>query len=135
MQDHVGDSFEGVVSSVTNFGLFVRLTDYHIDGLVHITSLEDDSYRYDDVKQMLIGETGARQFRLGDNITVKVAAVNLDERKIDLVLDAAMVRNRSGKKVKVRESGKSGRKDKSTSKPRNDNKKTGKSFSGKGKKR
>ena len=109
MQDHVGESFEGVVSSVTNFGLFVRLTEYHIDGLVHITSLDDDYYRYDDVKQTLLGETGARQFRLGDTLMVKVAAVNLDERKIDLVLDSAMLRTRSGKKVKSRSAGKSGK--------------------------
>ena len=102
MQDHVGESFEGVVASETNFGLFVRITEYHIDGLVHITSLDDDYYRYDEVKQALVGESGARQFRLGDNLTVKVAAVNLDERKIDLVLDSSMLRGRGGKKVTVR---------------------------------
>ncbi|WP_137168145.1 ribonuclease R [Salinimonas lutimaris] len=106
MQDHVGSSFEGVVASVTNFGLFIRLTDYHIDGLVHITSLADDFYRYDDVKQTLIGESGARQFRLGDTLTVKVAAVNLDERKIDLVLDGTFAKGPKGKKVKVRSAGK-----------------------------
>ena len=102
MQDHVGSTFEGVVSSVTNFGLFVRITDYHIDGLVHITSLDDDYYRYDDVKQTLQGESGALQFRLGDTLSVKVAAVNLDERKIDLILDGTMLRGRGGKKVQVR---------------------------------
>lgn len=87
MLDHVGESYDGVVSSVTGFGLFVRITEYHIDGLVHITSLDDDYYRYDDVKQCLMGESGARQYRLGDALKVKVAAVNLDERKIDLFLD------------------------------------------------
>ncbi|RDV26600.1 ribonuclease R [Alteromonas aestuariivivens] len=102
MLDHVGDQFEGVVASVTGFGLFVRLTEYHIDGLVHITSLDDDYYRYDDVKQMLIGESGHNQFRLGDAVTVKVAAVNLDERKIDLLLDKSMLRGRSGRKVPVK---------------------------------
>ena len=102
MLDHVGDTFEGVVSSVTNFGLFVRLTEYHIDGLVHITSLDDDYYRYDDVKQILAGESGYRQFRLGDAVEVKVAAVNLDERKIDLLLDKSMLRGPKGKKVKVK---------------------------------
>lgn len=95
-----------MVASVTNFGLFIRLTDYHIDGLVHITSLADDFYRYDDVKQTLIGESGARQFRLGDTLTVKVAAVNLDERKIDLVLDDTFAKGPKGKKVKVRTAGK-----------------------------
>ena len=56
MLDHVGDTFEGVVSSVTNFGLFIRLTEYHIDGLVHITSLDDDYYQFDDVKMALVGD-------------------------------------------------------------------------------
>ncbi|MBT0587755.1 ribonuclease R [Alteromonas oceanisediminis] len=87
MLDHVGDTFEGVVASVTNFGLFIRITEYHIDGLVHITSLENDYYHYDDVKQCLIGESSGRVYRLGDPVKVKVAAVNLDERKIDLLLD------------------------------------------------
>jgi ribonuclease R len=102
MLDHVGDTFEGVVSSVTNFGLFIRLTEYHIDGLVHITSLDDDYYHYDEVKQILAGESGHRQFRLGDTVEVKVAAVNLDERKIDLLLDKSMLRGPKGKKVKVK---------------------------------
>ncbi|MBU2977255.1 ribonuclease R [Alteromonas sp. C1M14] len=122
MQDHVGSSFEGVVSSVTNFGLFVRITEYHIDGLVHITSLDDDYYRYDDVKQTLVGESGARQFRLGDTLIVKVAAVNLDERKIDLVLDGVTLKGPGGKQVTVRaKSGKKerGRKDSSKRKANN----------------
>ncbi|WP_018984681.1 ribonuclease R [Salinimonas chungwhensis] len=106
MQDHVGSSFEGVVSSVTAFGLFIRLVDYHIDGLVHITALKDDYYHYDNVKQSLVGESGARQFRLGDTVTVQVAAVNLDERKIDLVLDDSLLKSSSGKKVKVKSAAK-----------------------------
>ncbi len=101
MQDHVGETFEGVVSSVTGFGIFVRITEYHIDGLVHITSLDDDYYRYDDVKQCLAGDSGARQYRLGDQLQVKVAAVNLDERKIDLILDNKWLKATTGKKVKV----------------------------------
>lgn len=101
MLDRVGETFDGVVASVTGFGLFVRITEYHIDGLVHITSLDDDYYRYDEVKQCLTGESGARQYRLGDQLEVKVAAVNLDERKIDLVLDNKWLRSAQGKKVKV----------------------------------
>jgi ribonuclease R len=87
MLDHVGDVFEGVVASVTNFGLFIRITEYHIDGLVHITSLENDYYHYDEVKQCLVGESFGKVYRLGDTVLVKVASVNLDERKIDLMLD------------------------------------------------
>ncbi|MGJ8682043.1 ribonuclease R [Paraglaciecola sp.] len=87
MLDHVGDVFEGVIASVTNFGFFVRLTEFHIDGLVHITSLDNDYFRYDDVKQYLIGENSGVVYRLGDPVEVKVASVNLDERKIDFLLD------------------------------------------------
>jgi ribonuclease R len=87
MQDHVGDVFDGVIASVTNFGLFVRITEFQIDGLVHITSLASDYYQYDDQKQCLVGESSGVIFRLGDEVKIKVAGVNLDERKIDLLID------------------------------------------------
>jgi ribonuclease R len=93
MLDHVGDVFEGVIASVTNFGFFVRLTEFHIDGLVHITSLEKDFFRYDEVKQHLIGESFGTVYRLGDPVEVKVASVNLDERKIDFLLDGVEGKN------------------------------------------
>ena len=93
MLDHVGDVFAGVIASVTNFGFFVRLTEFHIDGLVHITSLEKDYFRYDDVKQHLVGESFGTVYRLGDPLAVKVASVNLDERKIDFVLDGVAGQN------------------------------------------
>nr|WP_136252695.1 ribonuclease R [Ningiella ruwaisensis] len=104
MQEHVGDVFDGVVASVTNFGLFVRLSDYHIDGLVHITSLASDYYHYDEVKQCLVGESYGLTYRLGDPLKVKVAAVNLDERKIDLVLDGLPAISRKLKAGKKRSS-------------------------------
>ncbi|GAB2700681.1 ribonuclease R [Aliiglaciecola aliphaticivorans] len=87
MLDHVGDLFEGVIASVTGFGFFVRLSEFHIDGLVHISSLENDYYHFDEVKQCLVGEASGKRYRLGDPLKVKVAAVNLDERKIDFILD------------------------------------------------
>ncbi len=86
MQDHVGDSFTGVISTVTNFGMFVRLKDLHIEGLVHITSLGRDFYHYDDVRMCLTGENSGIKYRVGDEINVQVASVNLDEKKIDLAL-------------------------------------------------
>lgn len=86
MQDHVGDTFTGVISTVTNFGLFVRLADLHIEGLVHITSLGRDFYHFDDVRMCLSGEKTGNKFHVGDVIEVQVAAVNLDEKKIDLAL-------------------------------------------------
>ncbi len=87
MQDHVGDSFVGVISTVTNFGLFVRLQDLHIEGLVHITALGRDYYHYDDVRMCLTGENSGIKYRVGDVVTVQVAAVNLDEKKIDLIME------------------------------------------------
>ncbi|MDT0603285.1 ribonuclease R [Thalassotalea castellviae] len=86
MQDHVGDTFTGVISTVTNFGLFVRLADLHIEGLVHITSLGRDFYHFDDVRMCLSGEKTGNKFHVGDVLEVQVAAVNLDEKKIDLAL-------------------------------------------------
>jgi ribonuclease R len=98
MQDHVGDVFDGVVASVTNFGLFVRINDYQIDGLVHITSLANDYYHYDQVKQCLVGESFGLHYRLGDAVKIKVVAVNLDERKIDLMIDGQAEINRNMRK-------------------------------------
>ncbi|WNO60183.1 ribonuclease R [Rheinheimera sp. MMS21-TC3] len=103
MQDHIGAEFAGVVATVTNFGLFVRLTELYIEGLVHISSLKNDYYHYDAERQALIGKQGNNSYRMGDVLRVKVAAVNLEARKIDLVLaDAGQdrVRKKPSKKSK-----------------------------------
>jgi ribonuclease R len=84
MQDHIGAEFSGVVSTVTNFGLFVRLTDLYIEGLVHVTSLSNDYYHFDAERQVLLGQQSNQSYRMGDLIEVKVLAVNLEARKIDL---------------------------------------------------
>ncbi|WP_088332586.1 ribonuclease R [Lacimicrobium sp. SS2-24] len=102
MQDHVGESFDGVIASVTSFGFFVRLSEFHIDGLVHITALENDYYHFDAVKQHLIGENFGTVYRLGDLVRVKVAGVNLDDRKIDFVLDQPQGKGKGGRKVAVK---------------------------------
>ncbi len=86
MLDQVGQTFRGVISSVTGFGFFVRLDELFIDGLVHVSSLDNDYYRFDQVGQRLIGESGGHTYRLGDRVEVKVEAVNMDERKIDFSL-------------------------------------------------
>ncbi|MBA5762712.1 ribonuclease R [Vibrio sp. 404] len=86
MQDHVGDELEGVIANVTSFGFFVRLTELHIDGLVHISSLANDYYHFDPIGQRLIGESFGAIYRLGDAVKVKVQAVNLDDRQIDFAL-------------------------------------------------
>ncbi len=86
MQEHVGEVFDGIISGVTNFGLFVELSNIYVEGLVHVTALTNDYYRFDPVRHRLNGESSGRSFRLGDSIRVKVARVDLDERKIDFVL-------------------------------------------------
>jgi ribonuclease R len=86
MQDHVGEEFAGVVSTVTNFGFFVRLNDLMIDGLVHISNLSNEYFHFDAERHFLVGEHSRRIFRIGDNVQVKVNSVNLDERKIDFAL-------------------------------------------------
>ncbi|HCW73304.1 MAG TPA: ribonuclease R, partial [Clostridiaceae bacterium] len=76
-----GETFEGIISSVTNFGLFVELPNT-IEGLVHITSLYDDYYVYDDRYMTLVGERSGKKFTLGEKIEVLVSNVNLDSREI-----------------------------------------------------
>lgn len=86
MQDHVGEVFSGIISSVTGFGFFVRLNDLFIDGLVHVSTLDNDYYRYDNIGQRLIGESSGTVYRLGDTVEIRVDAVHMDERKIDFAL-------------------------------------------------
>jgi ribonuclease R len=86
MQDHVGEELDGVIANVTGFGFFVRLTELHIDGLVHISSLANDYYQFDPIGQRLIGESFGAIYRLGDAVKVKVLSVNLDNKQIDFEL-------------------------------------------------
>ncbi len=90
MKDHVGEDFDGVVTSVTNFGLFITLTDLYIDGLVHISNVGDDYFVYDEKQQQLIGKDKGNLFGLGDSVRVKVAGVNMDLLQIDFELKAKL---------------------------------------------
>ena len=96
MRDRVGETFPGVITAVTGFGIFVELTDIYVEGLVHVTGLPADYYHFDPVHHRLAGERTGRSFRLGDSVQVRVARVDLDERKIDfeLVAEAAAQRPR-----------------------------------------
>ena len=85
MQDQVGGVFEGTVTGVTAFGLFVMLDQYYVDGLVHISELGRDYYRYEANRHMLLGERTGKRYRLADRIKVKLVRVDLETRKIDLV--------------------------------------------------
>jgi ribonuclease R len=86
MERHLGDDFDGTISNVTAFGFFVLLDAYFVVGLVHVSSLDDDYYVYVEEQFTLVGENHRRQFRLGDRVRVQVAAVDIEQRKIDFVL-------------------------------------------------
>ena len=103
MQDHVGEVFDGVISSVTGFGFFVRLNDLFIDGLVHISGLANDYYLFDMPKQRLIGENSGMIFRLGDTVKVRVEAVSLEQKQIDFSLISSECKpRRSGKTARTK---------------------------------
>lgn len=103
MQDQVGNVFTGLITSVTGFGFFVRLNDLFIDGLVHVSTLDNDYYRYDNVGQRLIGESSSNVYRLGDEVEIRVEAVHMDERTIDFALISTTRRARNeGKTARTR---------------------------------
>ncbi|MRH77566.1 ribonuclease R [Spiribacter sp. C176] len=83
MLDRVGQEFNGVISGVTGFGLFVELDELYVDGLIHITNLEQDFFHFDAIGHRLTGERTGKEYRLTDRIRVRVAQVNVDDGKID----------------------------------------------------
>ena len=84
MKDHLGAEFEGTVVSVTAFGLFVELADIYIEGLIHVTALDNDYYHFNPARHSLSGERSGLSYHLGDSLRVIVARVDVDERQIDL---------------------------------------------------
>ncbi len=83
MEGRVGEEFHGVITGVTNFGLFVQISDLLVDGLVHVTSLANDYYHYDSASQQLVGERSGKKYRLGDAMRVQVQRVDMETRRID----------------------------------------------------
>jgi ribonuclease R len=83
MMDKVGENFDGIITSVTGFGLFIELSDIYVEGLVHVTGLGDDYFQFDPNHHRMVGERTRKIYRLGDKVRVQVARVDLDERKID----------------------------------------------------
>jgi len=89
MKDKVGEEFDGYISGVTNFGIFVELVEVYVDGLVHITALGNDYYHFDAAHHRLMGERTRQIYRLGDKVQVRVVRVDVDEAKIDFELAGA----------------------------------------------
>ena len=92
MADKVGDEFDGYVTGVAAFGLFVELVEHFVEGMVHISSMADDYYRYLESSHALRGENTRKVYRLGDKVRVQVVRVDQERRQIDLglieILDA-----------------------------------------------
>jgi ribonuclease R len=86
MKRHVGDEFHAVISGVTNFGLFVEITDSLVEGMIHVRDLQDDYYMYDEKQYALKGRRHGRLYRLGDPLKVQVVRVNPEERQVDFQL-------------------------------------------------
>jgi ribonuclease R len=98
MADKVGDEFEGYVTGVAAFGLFIELIEHYVEGMVHVSTMADDYYRFVDSAHMLRGENTHKVYRLGDKVKVQVIRVNMDVRQIDLGLVEILERVREGER-------------------------------------
>ena len=83
MKQHVGDEFEGIISGVTNYGMYVEINNLMVEGMIHVRNIGDDYYEHDEKQYSLVGRRSGKKFRLGDSITVKVVSVNVENREID----------------------------------------------------
>jgi ribonuclease R len=99
MADKVGDEFQGYVTGVSAFGLYIELVEHFVEGMVHVSTMADDYYRFVERAHVLRGERSGRVYRLGDRVSVQVVRVDLERRQIDLglseILDA--VRRQEGR--------------------------------------
>lgn len=109
MRDKVGEIFEGKISGMTNFGLFVTLDGIHIDGLVHISDLGEDYFNFRPEIMAIEGERSGIRFNMGDKVSVRVARADLDTSKIDLTLISG---GTSGKKRRTQTTASTGSKTK-----------------------
>jgi len=86
LKDHIGEIFHGIISGITHFGIFVKLTDILAEGLIRLRDLEGDFYVYDEKKYSLIGRRSKKQFRLGDKLNVKLVRADLDKSELDFII-------------------------------------------------
>lgn len=132
MFDKVGEEFEGIVSSVTNFGMFVELENT-VEGLIHISNMTDDYYRFDERSMSMIGERTGRIFRIGDEVKIRVANVVIEESTIDFEVVDMISSGRPFRKAapRVIHAGRSDKKRGERTGEKRDGKKRGKSEDGK----
>jgi ribonuclease R len=99
MADKIGDEFDGVVTGVAAFGLFVELIEHFVEGLIHVSTLADDYYRFVEPAHQLRGENTRRVYRLGDRVRVQVLRVDLDRRQIELGMVEVLEQVRRARRV------------------------------------
>ena len=104
MQQHLGETYQGTVTGVTSFGLFIAIDDNGIEGLIHISQLPNDYYEFDSVRQQMVGNRSKKRFRIGDKVQIQVASINVEEKQIDFILaeDNAKAQNRPRKRSRHR---------------------------------
>ncbi|MCE1171774.1 MAG: ribonuclease R, partial [Azovibrio sp.] len=88
MKERIGEVFDGTISAVTAFGIFVALDQVHVEGLVHVSDLGADYFQFDPIKHQMLGERTGQRFRLGDRVRVKLIKADLESNRIDFVLAA-----------------------------------------------
>ena len=96
MADKVGDEYDGYITGVAPYGLFVELVEHYVEGMVHVSSMADDYYRFVEQQHILRGENTKKVYRLGDKVNVQVVRVNMELRQIDLGLVEILDRVREG---------------------------------------
>jgi ribonuclease R len=95
MKDRLGETFAGTISSVTSFGIFVALDDVYVEGLVHISDLGQDYFKYDKDRHQIVGERTRKKYQLADRVNIKVVRVDIETSKIDFTLAAERIRSRA----------------------------------------
>ena len=100
MAQHIGEEYDGIISGVVHFGIFVEIPQYLVEGLVHITDLDDDYYIFDEQMFTLIGQSKGQTYRIGDPVRIKVVKVDTDEGLIDFVLAKKLERKKKQKAKK-----------------------------------
>lgn len=101
MRDFIGETFNGIISGVTDWGMYVEMTQYKCEGLVRLNDIHDDYYEYDERNQWIIGRHTRKKYQLGDSLQVVVVAADILKRQIDLQL-AGLVQNRPQRKQELR---------------------------------
>ena len=95
MRDRIGESFDGTISGVTGFGVFVALDEVYVEGLVHISELGSDYFHFDAASHQLMGERTGQRFRLGDRMRVKLVRVDLETTRSISCSEAELIRIRA----------------------------------------